>query len=222
MLRFARLDDVTRLALLNRAAYPDLAGYGVVFEEAQLAEHIRVNPAGQVVAEEDGVILGAMATLVVRSADALVQHTWSGITEHGTFSTHDPKADCLYLADIYVDPKAQGRGVGQGLYRELWAMCQRGGQRRVAAGGRLAGLHEAPATLTPGDYVAEVLRGQRKDQVLSSQLRAGFSIEGILHGYLDDWRSRSFATLLTWTNRASSSCAPGEANRGSSAVRALR
>jgi hypothetical protein len=38
------------------------------------------------------------------------------------------------------------------------------------------------------------------DQVLVSQLRAGFKVKGILPGYLHDWRSRHFATLLEWQN----------------------
>jgi GNAT superfamily N-acetyltransferase len=201
-LRPARASDVPRLAALNLAAYPDLAGDGVVFESSQLAAHQRVFPDGQIVAEDGGRVVGAIATLIVPGRAALAQHTWSEITGGGLFGTHDPGGDTLYLADVYVDPTAWGRGVGQVLYGALWDLCRRGGSRRVAAGGRLWGYHEVHERMTPAAYVDEVVRGLRRDKVLTSQLRAGFVVEGILERYLDDWRSRSFATLLVWSNRA--------------------
>jgi hypothetical protein len=36
--------------------------------------------------------------------------------------------------------------------------------------------------------------------VLESQLRAGFTVRGVLPGYLHDWRSRHCATLIVWEN----------------------
>jgi len=54
--------------------------------------------------------------------------------------------------------------------------------------------------MSPETYVARVQRGELADQVLVSQLRAGFAVRGILPGYLHDWRSRHFATLLEWEN----------------------
>jgi hypothetical protein len=50
--------------------------------------------------------------------------------------------------------------------------------------------------MSPEEYVARVLKGELKDKVLTSQVRAGFEVRGILRGYLDDPRSRNFATLL--------------------------
>jgi GNAT superfamily N-acetyltransferase len=182
----------------------DLAGDGVVFEPRQLARHQAIFATGQFVAEENGAILGAIATLRVPSAFALAPHTWAGITADGTFASHVETGDALYLADVYVDPKAWGKGVGAALYAELFAMCRRVGCKRVVAGGRLWGYHLAADRLSPAQYVDEVVRGLRKDKVLGSQLRAGFTVQGILDGYLLDARSRSFATLLVWTNPTAS------------------
>jgi GNAT superfamily N-acetyltransferase len=202
LLRPARAEEATRLAELNRTAYPDLAGDGVVFEASQIEAHHCVFPEGQIVCEIDGSIAGAMATLVVPSKDALEPHSWCGITSNGLFGRHDPTADALYLADVYIDPKAWGKGVGQALYGALFDLCRRGAQRRVVAGGRLWGYHEVADVMSPQAYVDEVVRSTRKDRVLTSQLRAGFVVEGLLERYLDDWRSKSFATLLVWSNRA--------------------
>jgi GNAT superfamily N-acetyltransferase len=200
-LRHATHADVPRLAELNRAAYPDLVEDGVVFEESQLRSHVDVFPRGQVVAEIDGRIVGAIATMILpRAIDPLAQHTWMGVTDGGTFGRHDPEGDTLYLADVYVDASAWGRGVGRALYGALFALCRELRLGRVVAGGRLYDYDEHADRMTPHDYVARVLRGELRDRVLVSQLRAGFSVRGLLQGYLHDWRSRHWATLLVWEN----------------------
>lgn len=200
-LRPATLADVPRLVALNHAAYPDLIEEGVVFEASQIHGHIERFPRGQLVAERDGEIVGAIATLVLpRVIDALVQHTWMGVTDGGTFERHDPTGDTLYLADVYVDERAWGQGVGRSLYTALFDLCRSLGLARVVAGGRLYDYGAVADRMTPQEFVAKVTTGQMHDRVLVSQLRAGFSVRGILTGYLHDWRSRHFATLLVWEN----------------------
>ena len=198
--RFATTRDVGRLVELNAAAYPDLVEDGVVFDAPQLMAQQSVFPDGQIVVEKDGVVVGAIATLIVSQRAALAAHSWSSITSFGTFASHDPLGDTLYLADVYVDPRV--RGLGPTLYDALFRLCERRRLARVVAGGRLWGYHEVAGSMSPAAYVDEVIRGQRKDRVLGSQLRAGFVVRGILEGYLEDWRSRSYATHLQWENPA--------------------
>jgi GNAT superfamily N-acetyltransferase len=200
-IRTAKETDLEALAALNRAAYPDLVQDGVVFETHHLRAHQQRFPVGQLVAEHEGRIVGAIATLIpLRELDALGQHTWMGITDSGTFERHDPGGDTLYLADIYVHPDAWGLGVGRALYAALFALCRRLGLTNVVGGGRLYDYVDADAGIAPADYVAQVIRGERRDRVLISQLRAGFTVRGLLPGYLHDWRSRHVATLIVWDN----------------------
>lgn len=198
--RSAVSKDVASLVAMNVAAYPELVADGVVFDEAQIRAQQYVFPEGQIVVERDGVVIGAIATLIVRGETALANHTWIEATSHGTFACHDPSGDTLYLADVYVDPQARGLGIGAKLYEALFDLCKRKKLARVVGGGRLFGYHEVAETMTPAEYVAEVTRGQRKDPVLGSQLKAGFAVRGIIPGYLDDWRSASFATKIVWDN----------------------
>jgi len=198
-IRRARPLDVPRLVAMNRAAYPDLVAENVVWSADQLHEHLRRFPEGQLVAELEGEIVGAISTFIVPSwRDPLAQHTWLSITSDGTFASHDQHGDTLYLADVYVDPAAWGKGVGPTLYAALRDLCTSLGLRRVVAGGRLWGYHEHAGALSPEEYVARVMRGELRDRVLGSQLRAGFVVRGILVGYLPDPRSCDFATLLEW------------------------
>jgi GNAT superfamily N-acetyltransferase len=203
--RTATASDVPRLVEMNRAAYPELVADNVVWNASQLGEHLTRFPRGQVVACLDGAIMGAISTFVVpRSRDPLAQHTWLDITDDGTFTGHDPAGDTLYLADVYVDPAAWGKRVGHALYAALFGLCASMGLRRVVAGGRLWGYHEYASSLKPEEYVERVRKGELRDRVLNSQLRAGFEVRGILVGYLPDPRSRDFATLLEWVRPSSS------------------
>jgi len=221
LIRTAEARDVTRLVELNRAAYPDLLEDNVVFDEAQIRSHQAVFPRGQIVAEVDGKIVGAIATLVLpRAIDPLAQHTWMGVTDGGTFVRHDPNGDTLYLADVYVDEAAWGRGVGRALYAALFDLCKAVGCRRVVAGGRLYDFDAHAERMTADEYVARVVRGELRDRVLVSQLRAGFRVKGVLKNYLHDWRSRHFATLLVWDNPAHADVKSAHGKHGAEARRA--
>ena len=200
-IRRAELSDVPALVALNAAAYPDLIEDGVVFSAEQLRAHIERFPSGQLVAEVDGELAGAIATLIPPSnIDVLGKHTWLGITDGGFFTRHDPQGRTLYLADIYVAPSSWGRGVSQRLYAALSELCRELGLDRVIAGGRLWGYSDVADQMTAREYVELVVTGRLRDRVLGSQLRAGFVVRGLLRDYLHDWKSRNWATLLELPN----------------------
>jgi GNAT superfamily N-acetyltransferase len=200
-LRKAAGRDLAALVALNRAAYPDLAEQEVVFSEEHLRAHAAVFPRGQVVAEIDGVVVGAIATLILpRTTDPLGAHTWYEATGDGFFTTHDPAGETLYLADVYVDRAAWGRGVGTALYGALRSLCRELGLARIVAGGRLWGYHAVAHERTPEAYIDDVVLGVRIDRVLTSQLKAGFVVRGVLPSYLPDPKSCDFASLLEWVN----------------------
>jgi GNAT superfamily N-acetyltransferase len=208
-LRRAYAADVPRLVAMNHAAYPELVEQNVVWSASQLHAHLTRFPEGQLVAELDCTVMGAISTFVVPPArDPMAQHTWLEITDDGTFAHHDPAGDTLYLADVYVDPAGWGKGVGEALYAGLRELCVGLGLRRVVAGGRLWGYHEYAARMSAEEYVARVLRGEIRDRVLGSQIKAGFAVRGVLVGYLRDPRSRDYATLLEWVSPASGRAHP--------------
>ena len=115
--REASRQDIPALIELNRAAYPVLSNENVVWGESHLLSHLRVFPEGQLVVEVGGRLVGAAASLIVDlGPDPLRHHTWSGITDSGYFTNHNPHADTLYGADVYVHPDSRGLGVGAALF----------------------------------------------------------------------------------------------------------
>jgi GNAT superfamily N-acetyltransferase len=175
--REAHRGDVPRLVELNRVAYPVLADENVVWGDRHLLSHQRVFPQGQLVAELDGRVVGAVATLIADlGPDPLRTHTWAGITDSGYFTNHDPEADTLYGADVYVDPEARGLGVGAALYEARRQLCKRLNRRRILAGGRLSSYREFAARMSPEEYAGRVAAGELSpnwNEERRSPLRAG-------------------------------------------------
>ncbi|MGF1508037.1 MAG: GNAT family N-acetyltransferase [Myxococcota bacterium] len=200
-LRIATRDDVPRLIELNKLCFPSMAEKSVVWQKGHLLSHQRLFPEGQIVVEIHGEIMGAVATLIVSlGTDDYRPHTYSGITDGGTFYNHDPQGDTLYGADVYVHPEARGLGVGHALYEARRRLCRNLNLRRIVCGGRLHNFGEHAARMTPEVYVRAVERGDVKDMVLSFQLREGFVIRGILRNYITDPQSKNHASFLEWLN----------------------
>ncbi len=200
-IREALSDDIPALIALNKAAYPVLAGENIVWGESHLRSHQQAFPQGQLVAEVSGRIVGAASTLIVDMGRAPLRfHTWSGITDSGYFTNHDPLGDTLYGADVYVHPDARGLGVGAELYEARRQLCRRLNKRRILAGGRLWNYDEQAAKMSPDEYAQRVAAGELKDLVLSFQLREGFILRGVMPNYLRDAKSHNFASLIEWLN----------------------
>jgi predicted amidohydrolase/GNAT superfamily N-acetyltransferase len=200
-IRNATADDIPALIELNRVAYPNLSSENVVWGESHLRSHLHLFPEGQLVAELDGRTVGAAASLIVDlGPDPLRFHTWSGITDSGYFTNHNPQADTLYGADVYVHPESRARGVGAALYNARRLLCQRLNKRRILAGGRLWNYSEYAARMSPEEYAQRVVSGELRDLVLSFQLREGFVLRGVMPHYLRDARSHNYASLIEWLN----------------------
>lgn len=200
-IRTIQPEDLPRLIEINNAAFPLMAEENVVWSERQLKNHLRLFPKGQLLAEIDGQIVGAVASLIIASSrDPYRAHTYAGITDGGYFHNHDSSGDTLYGADVYVDPDFQGKGVGAALYEARRRLCKSLNLRRILAGGRLSSYEKLAEELTPESYVQKVKDGELRDAVLSFQLREGFTVRGILRNYIVDPMSRNCASLIEWLN----------------------
>ena len=199
-LRLAEVADIDGLIQLNKRCFPGPQEESVVWNRAQLRNHLRVFPDGQLVVDIDGQVVGAVASLVVSlGTDPYRAHTYSGITDGGYFHNHDPEGDTLYGADAYVDPEMRNQGIGHELYAARRAVCKRLNLRRILSGGRIHGFVDH-AGLTPEQYARKVELGEIGDPVLSFQLKEGFVVRGVLRNYIRDPRSKNTAILVEWLN----------------------
>jgi predicted amidohydrolase len=90
--------------------------------------------------------------------------------------------------------------VGAALYEARRQLCRRLNKRRILAGGRLWNYVDDKGGISPEEYAARVVSGELKDLVLSFQLREGFVLRGVMPNYLQDPRSKNYASLIEWLN----------------------
>jgi predicted amidohydrolase/GNAT superfamily N-acetyltransferase len=191
-------DDIPAVLDLQSRVYPDRM---LAWSPDELSRHLAVFPEGQLVAvDETGRLLGSSSSLIIDWDDYAESAKWSAITGNGAFNTHNPLGKTLYGADMSVAPEARQKGVGSLLYKARKKLVQERGLKRLLTGGRIPGYAEVAQEMTPQEYVAEVVRGKRKDATLSFQLANGLVVLDVVPEYLDDPQSRGFATLLEWLN----------------------
>ena len=173
----------------------------MVWGGSHLESHQRVFPQGQMVAELEGKIVGAVSTLIVdMGPKPLRHHTWAGITDSGYFTNRNPQGDMLHGADVYVHPDTRGKGVGAALYEARRELCRKHNLRCILLGGRLWNYQDHAERFSPQEYAARVGAGELRDLVLSFQLRKGFELRGVMPHYLQDPYSHNHASLLAWLN----------------------
>jgi GNAT superfamily N-acetyltransferase len=199
--RNTRPGDFAGIIEMCREVYPQSQPWN----EAQLASHLNVFPAGQfiAVAGEAEEVVGAAASLIVDWDDYEFETNWRDLTDHGYFTNHDPERGLtLYGAEVMVRPGLQGRGIGKKLYAARRELTQRLGLLRIRAGSRLRGYHRYADKMTPKAYVQAVVDGKIGDPTLTFQLRQGFHVLAVAPSYLKvDPESLGNAAVIEWINR---------------------
>lgn len=190
-------EDVPGVVDLHSRVFPDMLSWSA----GELAHHLTVFAEGQLVAlDETGRILGSASSLIIDWDDYAESAKWSAITGQGTFNTHNPLGKTLYGADMCVDPFARRQGIGSLFYKARKKMVQERGLKRLLTGGRIPWYAQVSQEMTAQEYVAEVVRGKRKDPTLSFQLANGLVVLDVVPAYMEDAESRGYATLLEWLN----------------------
>ncbi len=198
VVRTALINDIKVIQALTIRAYPKQIAYTL----DELRGQINNFPAGQLVLEFEGQIVGYCATLCLPESRVMAPHTWAEITGNGFGSTHDPDGDYLYGYEICVDPEFRSLRIGQRLYRERQGLCIKLGLKGIVFGGRLPGLKRRMKQVGSAEaYVEKVRTKAMRDSVLTFQLNNGYELLGVLPDYMPgDVQSMDYAAHLIWRN----------------------
>lgn len=185
------------LAAFQHLCYPGLPDHEL-FTAAHYANHIRVFPEGQFVAiaKLNQTIQVVAATTTMRTSVETLPAHFLDLIGHNTLDTHDPGGIWLYGVDMSVLPAYRGLGISRRLYDARAALVQRLNLRGEMVAGLIPGYQALRARMTVEDYVAQVVSGTLSDPTLTPQLKAGFRVERLLYGYVNDARSDHVCTLL--------------------------
>lgn len=197
--RVAKAADATAMAGVARAAYAAWPASHIA-NERNFGLQIAAFPNGQFVAVAGKTVIGYATSLIVQIDDDSPWYSHAEMTGYGIFSTHDPAGNSLYGADIAVHPEWQGKGVAQLLYQARSTLMKRHNLTQMVAGGRIPGYAAYRGQLTANEYVEMVKAGEITDPALNAHLRAGYSVQGVHYGYLEDQESLGYATHLVMAN----------------------
>ena len=200
IIRNIMIDDIDKILQLQEVSFADMASYGMVWPASYLKKHIHIFPQGQLCAEINGEIVASASSLIVTLKPAYSDHTWHDITGYGLFTTHDPKGDTLYGADISTHPKFQRKGIGTMLYNVRKNLTIRMNLRRIVIGGRLFNYYKYASKTSALEYSRKVMNGEIEDPVLLFQLKNGFKFIKVIPNYLYDRRSMNCSNFLEWLN----------------------
>ncbi len=193
-------NEISKVVNLQKESFADMAIYSVTWSDFSLRNHIRIFPQGQLYAEFNGRLVGSCSSLIVSLKTDYEDHTWSDITEYGSFSNHNPDGDSLYGADISVHPEFRHKGIATMLYNARRDLAIKLNLRRIIAGGRLFDYYKYANIMSAEEYANKVVNGELEDPVLSFQLKNGFKFIKILSNYLYDKRSLNYASFVEWLN----------------------
>ncbi len=198
ILRQSRKEDYQDIAEIMERVYPTMDG---AWSQAQFESQILRFPEGQICIEDNGKVVAAAISLVVKYSRWGQDHRYWDIVGNGFLTTHDPKGDVLYGVDVFVHPDYRDLRLGRRLYDARKELCESLNLRGIVVGGRIPGYAKVAAEMTPQQYVAKVRSRELTDPILTFQLANDFQVRRIVRGYLpDDKASAGFATLLEWVN----------------------
>ncbi|WP_245960835.1 bifunctional GNAT family N-acetyltransferase/carbon-nitrogen hydrolase family protein [Wenzhouxiangella sediminis] len=198
ILRQSRKEDYDDIAEIMERVYQGLDG---AWEREQFESQVTRFPEGQICIEDNGKVVAAAISLIVKYSRWGQSHRYWDIVGNGYLTTHDPKGDVLYGVDVFVHPDYRDLRLGRRLYDARKELCENLNLRGIVVGGRIPGYRHHADEMTPQQYVAKVRARELVDPILTFQLANDFQVRRIVRNYLpDDRDSAGHAVLLEWVN----------------------
>lgn len=169
----------------------------------QLESHLRNFPEGQWAVEQAQQVVGVASSLRLELLPEEVPLDWCLTTGNGFFHTHMPTGNTLFVADVSIVPGADRVAVRRALDTAIMAVVHEWGLRRVLNACRLPGFAPHAQTLTPEDYLGQVLAGNLFDPVVRALADQGYRPACLLGDLQNQSRSKdSLAALMEWQAHA--------------------
>jgi GNAT superfamily N-acetyltransferase len=124
---------------MNQDDYRYISNISLTIPETSIEvtiRNIRMDDIDKILQLQE-ISFASASSLVVTLNPQYSEHTWQDITGYGLFTTHDPKGDTLYGADISAHPKFQRKGIGTMLYNFRKNLAIRMNLKLIVLGGLL-------------------------------------------------------------------------------------
>ncbi len=106
----------------------------------------------------------------------------------------------MYGVESCVHPEYRGYGIGSKLMDARFDVLRRLNLRGMIAGSLIIDYGKVADTMTPEEYVRQVVAGTRFDTNLSKQLHKGFRVHNLIPNYDENASTRNWAVAILWEN----------------------
>lgn len=192
--------DFADLIAIQQQSFPPPFPSELWWNEEQLTNHVTLFPQGAMCVEIGGRAVASITGLLVDFDPREPDHTWEQVTDSGYIRNHKADGDTLYIVDICALPSYRKLGLGKLLMQSMYEVVVERKLHRLLGGGRIPGYHRHASSMSAGQYVEAVLRGELKDPVLTFLLRCGRTPVKLAAHYLEDEESHHYAMLMEWRN----------------------
>jgi GNAT superfamily N-acetyltransferase len=183
------------LEALQRVVFPTLAE-----EEIMLEKHFRIYidifPEGQFVILNEGRVAASTSTMRCNFDFEHPNHTFLEFTGDLTLSTHNPSGDWLYGLDVMVDPDFRKKGLARALYKARQNYVVEKKMKGQITTGMLNGYYPHQDKMTPEAYYERLKDGNIYDPTVSTQLKIGWQLVGLIPDYLNDPQCGNYGVLM--------------------------
>lgn len=191
--------DIPAVVALQRLCFPAPFSEEYLWTECHLIAHLMKFPEGQLVAEVNGQVVGSASAVRISEANWHAHASWEATVGGFEFDHFDADGSTLYGADISVDPRFRGMGIGRALYAARFNLVRQLGLIRYGTACRMPDFQTKAAGMSPSAYAFAVREGGHADRTLTPLLRYGLSLVTVLEDYMEDEESGNAAALLEWT-----------------------
>jgi 4-aminobutyrate aminotransferase/(S)-3-amino-2-methylpropionate transaminase len=197
----ARPEFAPQMEELQIACFPTLADEER-FKRQHYMRHMEIFSEGQFVALDGDRVVGATTTLRLNFDFDHLDHTFADIIQGGWLSSHEPKGNWLYGADVGVAHEYRGRGISSALYAARQEVVWRLGLKGQVTAGMFPGYAQVRSEMPVEEYYRRVVAGELWDPTLSVQMKVGFEPRALLRDYLQDPICDNCSVLLVLDSAA--------------------
>jgi len=183
--RRATLSDVKRLVALEEDVWGENGA-----DEEKIVSRINIFPAGNIIAEYDGDIVGYVSFQYVDDVVNMPNFTWAEITDDGTtVKSHRQKGEFIYGINLSVHHSMSGNGLGTALVLQGWIDMILNNKKGSFIGSRIPGFRNYnlshPETKAE-NYIKLRRNGKLRDYELRLYEQEGLLPVKILPGHFPD------------------------------------
>jgi hypothetical protein len=200
--RLMEANDIYRCVEIENSAWVDPLAKEYSFTNKHFEESIAVNPDGQFVVENNGLIVGFTNTQRINYDQEKSQiKNWAEICNKGFISTtHVPNGDTVFGINLSFSKEAPFLASGK-LLGHVATYIIKNRLKGIVLGGRLPFYHKYANQMTPEEYInAKRKSGKPLDPELHIYKKAGCQPVKVIPNYFPDSESLNYGVLLIWNN----------------------